>query len=84
MKKWLLIALVVSCFKSFKSIEFKNKDVNGDLVVALINSEIDKAIELINQGANVNDRNSNGFISLMIASQNGYIDIVKLSFKKRC
>ncbi len=54
MKKFILIFLILSCIKVIRIREFRNKDINKDLVIAIIKHRTDQAIMLMNRGADIN------------------------------
>lgn len=77
MKKWILLILVMSCLKSIKNIELKNKDINEELLLAINNCSISKILELINRGVDVNGRDDKGNSALMLAAKEGHRGVVK-------
>ena len=81
MKKIMLIILLLSCSKIIENIQLKNKDINEDLVLAIINNETEKAKELIKE-SEVDARDTYGWTALMYASENGHMEIVKLLLEK--
>ena len=81
MKKILLLILLLSCNKIMGLKVFKNKDINEDLVLAIINNETDKAIELIKQGADVyHNHESTNVLELVLDKRN--LDVLKILLKK--
>ncbi len=81
MKKIMLIILLLSCNKIAKTIAFRNKDIDEDLVLAVINNEADEAKELIEAGADINYMHNNKFI-LELSLDNKNLDIVKVLLEK--
>ena len=54
------------------------RDFNAELLSAVTNNDLNTARWCLDQGADVNTTNSKGTTALIIAAQDGYIDIVNL------
>ena len=81
MKKIILMILIFSCTKIIKEFNFKNKDINEDLVLAVMNNDSDKAIELVKNGASVNYvHNNKSVLEWSLDKEN--LNIVKVLLEK--
>lgn len=76
MKKILIIFVILS----FTSISFA--DINDDLFEAVKKGDKQKVLALIKKGANVNAKDVDGEILLIIASKKGHTEIAKLLITK--
>ncbi len=81
MKKIILVILLLSCNKIAKNIDFRNKDINEFLILAIINKETNRVKELIEAGANVNYIHNNRSI-LELSLYKESLDIVKVLLEK--
>ncbi len=84
MKIIIIVIMVISnsCIKSINTLSNINKGIDNDLILAAIEGNKDKVIDLLNQGADVDHRDRNGRTALTSASLNNYVDIVKLLIEK--
>lgn len=53
-------------------------DINGGLISAASDGNIDKIKWLLKAGANVDAKNNDGYTALMVAKSKGYEEIVKI------
>ena len=82
MKKILLIFLLLSCSKVIKNMNFKNKDVNEELALAIINNDKCKSLYLMKHGANVNyTYNNRTILELCLDTKN--LDLIKALLEKK-
>ena len=58
------------------------RDFNAELLSAVTNNDLKTAHWCLDQGADINATNSKGATALIIAAQDGYIDIVNLLLKR--
>ncbi len=83
MKKVILIALIMSCVKSFKTMNLKFKGINEDLVKAIENKDENKVRNLIERVSNINfSYNNKNFLELALDSEKPNLDIIKILIEK--
>lgn len=84
MKIIVIIVMMISnsCIKNVNTLSMMNKDINDDLIIAVIKGDKDKVIASLNKGANVNHKNKLECTALIYASKSGNIDVVRLLLEK--
>jgi hypothetical protein len=72
-----VIVLPILWLTLVASVALKDFYYSNNIVTAASDGHTDLVRELINQGVDVNSKNSSGFTALIIASQAGYIETIK-------
>ncbi len=81
MKKFLIIVLLISCFKTFKNANSNYKDLNQELILSINSNNVYRVKVLIEAGANINYIMDEKSI-LDLALDNKSLDIIKILVEK--
>ncbi len=83
MKKFFLMVMLFSCSKLFKGTNFKNKNINEELLMAVINSNKEKAKNLIKKGANLKFIHKNkNFLEIALSLEKPKLEMIKILIKE--
>ncbi len=74
--KIIILLIILSCFKKIRNLEFINKDINENLIIAIKENNVKKALKLIKKGADINYI-SNGKTILKLVIEKEDLKIIK-------
>jgi ankyrin repeat protein len=81
-KEFSMKKIIMLLSLTFLSIGARVQDINPDLVVAAGQGNVDRVMELLNEGVSVDVANNYGKTALMVASEVGNKDIVRILLQK--